>query len=132
MECGDLSPLSFFSPQSGDKSPHSKAKSCHTPPGLAFERLDTPACGVRRTVAARAKELNHGLFHIDEIADEDELCRRVAGSQAEPEFAPARLGEAQRSAIDPALAAVELGWRPETSLEEGLRTTWASFADAAG
>ena len=62
---------------------------------------------------------------------EGELCRRVASSQAEPEFAPARLGEAQRSAIDPALAAVELGWRPETSLEDGLRTTWASFTDAA-
>jgi UDP-glucose 4-epimerase len=57
-----------------------------------------------------------------------ELCRRVAGSQAEPEFAPARLGEARRSAVDPALAAVELGWRPETSLEEGLRATWASFS----
>jgi UDP-glucose 4-epimerase len=57
-----------------------------------------------------------------------ELCRRAAGSDAEPEFAPARLGEARRSAVDPSLAAVELGWRPETSLEDGLRATWASFA----
>jgi UDP-glucose 4-epimerase len=57
-----------------------------------------------------------------------ELCRRVAGSDAEPEFAPARLGEARRSAVDPSLAGVELGWRPETSLEDGLRRAWATFA----
>ena len=56
-----------------------------------------------------------------------ELCRRVAGSGAEPEFAPARLGEARRSAVDPSLAGVELGWRPGTSLEDGLRRTWATF-----
>jgi UDP-glucose 4-epimerase len=56
-----------------------------------------------------------------------ELTRRVAGSDAEPEFAPPRVGEARRSAVDPTRATRELGWRAETSLEEGLRATWASF-----
>jgi len=89
---------------------------------------------VRAALAAAGR--SGGVYNIGTAIETTvvslyELCRRVAGSQAKPEFAPARLGEAQRSAIDPALAAVELGWRPETSLEDGLRTTWASFTDAA-
>jgi UDP-glucose 4-epimerase len=59
-----------------------------------------------------------------------ELCRRTAGSEAEAERAPARPGEAQRSVVDPSLAAAELGWVPETSLEDGLRATWQSLASA--
>jgi UDP-glucose 4-epimerase len=41
--------------------------------------------------------------------------------------APARLGELQRSVLDISLAQRELGWRPEVTLEEGLRLTWESF-----
>jgi UDP-glucose 4-epimerase len=41
----------------------------------------------------------------------------------EPEFAPPRTGEVQRIAIDPARAERELGWRPQTGLEDGLRLT---------
>jgi UDP-glucose 4-epimerase len=41
----------------------------------------------------------------------------------EPEFAPARTGEVQRIAIDPARAERELGWRAQTGLDEGLRLT---------
>jgi UDP-glucose 4-epimerase len=59
-----------------------------------------------------------------------ELCRRTAGSEAEAERAPARPGEAQRSVVDPSLAAAELGWVPEVSLEDGVRATWQSLASA--
>jgi nucleoside-diphosphate-sugar epimerase len=31
---------------------------------------------------------------------------------------------------DPALAARELGWRPERTLEEGLRLTWETLQEA--
>jgi UDP-glucose 4-epimerase len=55
------------------------------------------------------------------------LCRRVAGSEVEAVKAPARLGELQRSVLDVSLAERELGWRPEVTLEEGLRLTWESF-----
>ena len=51
-------------------------------------------------------------------------CRAVAGSTLEAELAPARLGELQRSVLDAGLAERELGWRPETTLEQGLRATW--------
>jgi UDP-glucose 4-epimerase len=60
-----------------------------------------------------------------------ELARRLGelgGVESfEPELAPARVGEVQRIAIDPACAERELGWRPKTSLEDGLRLTLNSI-----
>jgi UDP-glucose 4-epimerase len=50
--------------------------------------------------------------------------RAASGVDREPAFAPARLGELQRSVLDPALAGRELGWRPERSLAQGLSDTW--------
>ena len=57
-----------------------------------------------------------------------ELARRLAAIEGredgfEPELAPPRAGEVQRISLDPARAARELGWRPTTSVEEGLRLT---------
>ena len=60
-----------------------------------------------------------------------ELGRLLAGAfdrPFDPEMAPPRPGEVQRIAIDSALATNELGWRPRTTLEQGLRATAASFA----
>jgi UDP-glucose 4-epimerase len=45
----------------------------------------------------------------------------------EPEFAPPRAGEVQRITLDASRAERELGWRPLTSLEEGLATTLESI-----
>jgi UDP-glucose 4-epimerase len=53
-----------------------------------------------------------------------EVCER----EFDPQMAPPRPGEVQRIAIDSARAASELGWRPGTTLEQGLRATAASFA----
>ena len=51
----------------------------------------------------------------------------VAGAaNFEPEFAPARPGEVQRSSLDPGKAAAELGFEAKVPLEEGLRRTLAS------
>jgi UDP-glucose 4-epimerase len=52
------------------------------------------------------------------------LCRRVAGSDREPELAPARLGDLRRSVLDPSKLERDLGWRPACDLESGLRATW--------
>jgi UDP-glucose 4-epimerase len=60
-----------------------------------------------------------------------ELGRLLANAcdrEFEPEMAAPRPGEVQRIAIDSALAADELGWRAQTTLEQGLRATAASFA----
>jgi UDP-glucose 4-epimerase len=72
-----------------------------------------------------------GVFNIGtgietSVVDLFAACRAVTGVEVEAEHAPARAGELQRSVLDPSLAANVLGWRPETSLEEGLRATWRS------
>jgi UDP-glucose 4-epimerase len=79
--------------------------------------------------ALKAAEVEGGVFNVGtgtatSVLDLYELCRHVAGSDAAAELAPARAGELMRSVLDPGRAARELGWRPETSLEEGLRRTW--------
>jgi UDP-glucose 4-epimerase len=51
----------------------------------------------------------------------------LAGVPFEPQLAPPRTGEVQRITIDPARAEAELGWRAETSLEQGLRLTLDSL-----
>jgi UDP-glucose 4-epimerase len=56
------------------------------------------------------------------------LLASVCDREFEPQMAPPRAGEVQRIAIDSALAASELGWRPRTTLEQGLRATAASVA----
>jgi UDP-glucose 4-epimerase len=52
-------------------------------------------------------------------------CRRAAGIDLEPSYAPARPGDVHRSVIDPTRAGRELGWRAATGLDDGLAQTWA-------
>jgi UDP-glucose 4-epimerase len=83
---------------------------------------------VRATLAAA--EHDGGVFNVGtgretSVVELFELCRRVADKDdVAAVFAPARPGELQRSVLDISRAVDELGWRPERSLEEGLRETW--------
>jgi UDP-glucose 4-epimerase len=56
-----------------------------------------------------------------------QLLADVAGFRREPRFGPPREGDLRRNALDSDLAGRELGWRPWTSLEEGLRGTVESL-----
>jgi UDP-glucose 4-epimerase len=56
-----------------------------------------------------------------------EEVARAAGSSAPPVYAPERPGELRRSALDPGRAAIHLGWRPWTTLADGLAATVDSF-----
>ena len=47
----------------------------------------------------------------------------AVGSSSEPLYAPARPGELHRSCLDPGRAAIHLGWRPWTSLDQGIAAT---------
>ena len=81
----------------------------------------------RATTAALGQEggvFNVGTGHPTSVVDLFTLCTRVVGSDARAEHSPARLGELQRSVLDPELAARELGFRAMVELEDGLRATW--------
>jgi UDP-glucose 4-epimerase len=69
--------------------------------------------------------LNVGTGAETSVLELYERIQRVAGVEREPEFAPARPGELQRSVLDATLAKRELGWEPQHSLDEGLAETWA-------
>ena len=58
-----------------------------------------------------------------------ERCRAVTGDDRPPRQAPPREGDVLRSILDVSLAERELGWRPEVSLDEGLRRTWDWIAN---
>jgi UDP-glucose 4-epimerase len=80
---------------------------------------------------ATLQALGHdgGVFNVGtgketSVLELYEQCRSVAGSEAEATFAPARLGELQRSVLDTRLAAEELGFVAFVELEDGLRSTW--------
>ncbi len=67
---------------------------------------------------------NVGTGRETSVVDLYALCARVAGSDAQARHADARLGELQRSFLDPELAAHELGFRAMVDLEDGLGATW--------
>jgi UDP-glucose 4-epimerase len=85
---------------------------------------------VRATLAAA--ENDGGVFNIGtgretSVVELLELCQRIAGTNVDATFVAERPGELQRSVLDPSRAVDELGWRPERSLEEGLRETYEFF-----
>ncbi len=78
----------------------------------------------------RALDRHGGVYNIGtgietSVVDLFRAARVASGVDRDPAFAPARLGELQRSVLDPALAGRELGWRAERSLAQGLSATWA-------
>jgi len=56
-----------------------------------------------------------------------ESMARSTGYPEQARYAPARIGELQRSALDPGRAAIHLGWKPFTSLDEGIGRTIEYF-----
>lgn len=58
-------------------------------------------------------------------------CRRATGFIEPPHFALERTEEAHRFVLDPARAAIELGWRYSTALDLGIDLTVAAMRPAA-
>ena len=60
-----------------------------------------------------------------ETSDRDlhTLVAKAAGAADNPEFAPARLGDLERSSLDSTRAREVLGWQPQVTLEEGIAKT---------
>jgi UDP-glucose 4-epimerase len=58
-------------------------------------------------------------------------CERLSGKRLDVRRGPASAGDVRRTAADTTLIRSQLGWRPQTTLEEGLRTQLAAAAEGA-
>jgi UDP-glucose 4-epimerase len=96
---------------------------------------------VAANLAAAQHPEAHGVYNVGTGTEASVLevlgsLRRAAGlddDELQPEFAPARLGELQRSALDVRRARAELGFDARYGLDDGLRSTleWARSAQPA-
>src|SRR4051794_30788246 len=91
---------------------------------------------VRDVVAAVLAAVGHdgGVFNVGtgvetSVVELYDAITTATGIDREPQHAEPRLGELQRSVLDPSLAGRELGWRPQTSLADGLSQTWTWVAE---
>ena len=75
------------------------------------------------------RSYNIGTAHETTVLQLAESLSASAGSPAQVQLAPARAGEQQRSAVNIDKAARELGWRPRVAVDDGLRATYAYFAE---
>jgi UDP-glucose 4-epimerase len=90
---------------------------------------------VAANLAAAAHPEAHGAYNIgtgteSTVVDVLSALRQAAGlgdGELEPQFAPARTGELQRSSLDVTRARVELGFTADTDLVTGMKPTleWA-------
>jgi len=85
---------------------------------------------VRATLAATGAD--GGVYNVatgreTSVLELVDRMRAVTGADVEADHAEPRLGDLQRSVLDPSLAERELGWRAEASLDDGLASTWDFF-----
>ena len=85
---------------------------------------DVVAAALAASQSTATGPVNLGTGREASVLELAEILGRLGDSDDfDPEFAPPRAGEVQRIALDAGRAENELGWRPTTSLEEGLRLT---------
>jgi UDP-glucose 4-epimerase len=70
---------------------------------------------------------NVGTGAATSVIDLLAACLRVSGVDVEAVFDPPRLGELQRSVLDPTLAERELGFRARMAFVDGIAATWNSI-----
>lgn len=86
---------------------------------------------VRALVAATG---NGGTFNVSTgvetpVSDLLDRLQEIAGTSIEPELAPLRPGELERSCLSSRRAEERLGWRAEIGLEDGLRQTYEALVE---
>ena len=89
---------------------------------------------VASALLAAADANESGVFNVGtgverSVLEVHEACRRVSGSDEEPQLADARPGDLLRSVLDVSRAADVLGWRPQFDLDRGLAETWSSVKE---
>jgi UDP-glucose 4-epimerase len=88
---------------------------------------------VARAVLLALDHDRGGVYNVGTATETSVLelydgIQEASGIERPAQFAPARLGELQRSVLDISLAGRELGWRPELALADGLAATWPAFS----
>ena len=58
-----------------------------------------------------------------------DALQAVAGTDVEPQLAPLREGELQRSCMDPSTARDVLGWEAKVPFADGLASTYAALIE---
>jgi UDP-glucose 4-epimerase len=93
---------------------------------------------VAANLAAAASDAT-GPFNVGTGEETDvltlvQILGELSGEPFEPEFAPPRLGELERSWIDVSRVRNTLGWSAQVSLHDGMRSTleWTRVAEPAG
>lgn len=89
----------------------------------AFVKACTAGSGETVNIGTGAETTINELFRL--MAD-------AAGFEGEANYGPPRPGDLMRNALDPARASSVLGWKPWTSLADGLRQTIAWFRAREG
>ena len=84
---------------------------------------------VRATEKGGGLLMNIGTGVETSVLDLYDAVARLTGYPEPPNRAPARAGELARSALDPGRAAIHLGWKPWTPLDDGLALTVDWFRD---
>ena len=88
----------------------------------AFSRAGTRGDGLVINIGTGSETSVNQLYSV---------MAGAAGVDDRPSYAPARTGELRRSALDPGRAAVHLGWKPWTTIEEGSSQVLRWFRDRA-
>jgi len=86
----------------------------------AFVRAAEKGGGLLMNIGTGVETSVHQLF---------DAMAQLTGYDEAPRYAPERAGELRRSALDPGRAAIHLGWKPWTALDDGLARTLEWFAD---
>jgi len=71
--------------------------------------------------------VNIGTGRETDVVTLFNTLKDAAGKNIEEKHGPAKTGEQRRSVLDNALAGKVFGWKPEVSIEEGLRLTYEWF-----
>lgn len=84
--------------------------------------------------ALRAASGVAGTFNVatgieTDVATVWSALAKAAGADVEPELAPLREGELERSCMDPSRARRELGWEAQIPIEQGLLDTYRALVE---
>ena len=90
---------------------------------------DVVAANVAALGSDEVGHFNVGTGRQTDVNELAALLVKASGTTLEPQHGPQRPGEQRTSALDAKLIEKTLGWRPQVSLEDGIRMTFDWFRE---